>query len=421
MVVYYILKPVRDSLFLGQSGIRDLPLAHLVNLGATLLFVHLYVTLSRRLNRRHFVVGVNLFFIVAMLAFWVVLGPLAAPPELRTLLAWCYFVFVSAFSVFGVSLLWSLTHATFTTDEGKRCYGWIGSGGTLGALSGGLLTNNLAREIGTTNLVLLALLCFLPCMALGWALGRRADESEPDETASPQRKSPGSQAKPAAPATEQPSAVSMLFANPFVGLIALLVFVKLFVGLTQDYQSQEFIARAFPQDQDGRTQFFGAIYQYTNALGLFLGVVVTGPVQARWGALPGLATYPIATLLGGLALLTWPSLTTVFWLAVVSQACAYSIFQWSQELLYQRTTKEEKFVAKGFIDSFVFRLGTGAAALTILGIGRLGDLGCVQTAPVVMVALLASSIALFVIAVRLGRAFLALDPARTAPPTDIRQ
>ena len=412
MVVYYILKPVRDSLFLGESGIRDLPLAHLLNLAATLLFVQGYVALSRRLDRKHFVVGVNLFFIVGLVFFWLILGPFEVSPAARKVLAWAYFVFVSAFSVFGVSMLWSLTHATFSPEEGKHWYGWIGSGGTLGALSGGFITSTLARQVGTMNLLLIALLGFLPCMALGWALGRRADEI--DAAGKPSTPSPPSEQgsrPPEEPEEPKPSAWRMLLDNPYLGMIALLIFAKLFVGLTQDYQAQEFIARSFPGDRDGRTQFFGSIYQWTNVLGLFLGTVVTGPLQMRWGAFPGLATYPLATFLGGVGLLLWPGLTTVFWWAVASQACAYSIFQWSQELLYQRTTREEKFVAKGFIDTFVFRLGTGAAAVTILTIGKLGDHGWFQASNVVMAGLMLSCAILFVLSWRLGKRFLQLGDA----------
>lgn len=400
MLTYYVLKPIRDSLFLGARGFQDLPLAHLMNLAVTFGCIQAYVAASRRATRRTFAVGVSLLLLLGVCLFWVVLGPLGASPAARRVLAWVYFGFVSAFSVFSVTLVWALIHATFTPEEGGRYYGWIGSGGTLGALCGGALTGRFARSLGTENLLLLAVATYLPCLLMGWVLGGRADVAEAARAA------PGGPTDPPRPAPEpRPSLRAMLAGNPFLLGIAVLVFVKLAVAVTKDYQIQEIVGAAFVANEDGRTEYFGQVYQWTNMLGLFLGLCVTGPVFARWGPLPGLLTYPVAALATALGLLLSPDLTTVFWLTVVSQACAYSIFQWSQELLYQRTTAEEKFVAKGFIDTFVFRLGTAAASLMILGAVELGRRGVVDARQLVMGSLVVLGVLLLGVAGYLGTAY----------------
>ncbi len=397
MGTYYILKPVRESLFLDSGDVRDLPLAHLMNLVVTFVAVNVYATLARRLSRPHFVVLVNITFIGCMVAFWSILAGAGVSVEVKRRLAWVYYAFVSAFSVFSVTLLWSLTHASFTPAEGRRYYGMIGSGGTLGAFLGGYLTHRYAVAIGTENLLLVASGVFLPCLALGWLMGTRevsATQSESQVSAKTPKEIP-----------QSASVLGLLRNNPYLAGIATLVFLKLFVAVTKDYQIQKIIEVSFQNNKDGMTEFFGGVYQWTNLLGLFLGLVVTGPLQSRFGALPGLLTYPLAALATAIGLIFWPNLSTVFWMVVVSQACAYSIFQWSQELLYQRTSEEEKFVAKGFIDTLVFRFGSGASAMMLLGIGYLFQSSPQVADRWVMGILIGASLGLSVVVTILGIRF----------------
>jgi len=135
----------------------------------------------------------------------------------------------------------------------------------------------------------------------------------------------------------------------------------------------QIITGAFPVEAgDARTVFFANVYFYTNIIGLFFSLVLTGWVQSRFGPAPGMFLYALAVFATAIAFLMQPSVNVVFWSAVCIQSIAYSIHQWSRELLYTVTTAEEKFVAKGVIDTFLFRAGAATAALTLLVAAEIG-------------------------------------------------
>ena len=145
----------------------------------------LYTQLIRRLGPRllHFA---NLFFLVCIAGFWITLSQFGTP-EVRSSFAWVYYCWVSIFAVFAVTLFWSVVHTIFTSADGSKCYGIIGSGGTLGALSGAWLTKQLAVRMGTENLLLLAAVILAPCLILSHYLIQQSnvepklsDESKPD-------------------------------------------------------------------------------------------------------------------------------------------------------------------------------------------------------------------------------------------------
>jgi AAA family ATP:ADP antiporter len=343
---------VRESFFLGEQGFERLPLAHLTVLVATLVTAQVYAAMTRRVRRGTLVVVANLVILATVLGFWSLLGPLGADKLLRQRLAFVYFCWVSVFSVFAVTLFWSLTHSLFTVEEGGRWYGWIGSGGILGAMTGGTLTQQLAERIGTENLLLVSAALLSPCLAIGWSLTR----GEPGAG--------GASAVAGAP-IPRTGALALFARSPYLSVLGAIVFLTIFVSVLDDYRYQQIIQEALP-GQDARTAFYGSIYSLTNALGLVLSLVVAPLLLSRAGPRPGLLLYTL--LVAGSAVWLWrdPGIEAVFWSAVGIQCVSYSLGQFSREVLYLPTSSEEKFVAKGFIDTFLFRLGAGAASVLIL-------------------------------------------------------
>lgn len=371
MASYYVLKPVRESLFLHAHGISGLPLAHVLVMGVTLVASLAYGEMARRVDRRALVRRVNLGFLVVSVAFWLALGPGQASPEARQVLAWVFYCWVSVFSVFSTTLMWSLTHALFTPEEGTRWYGMIGTGGTIGALTGGYLTRGLAKAVGTVNLLLVAAGLLLPLVVVGSRLA--SSEEVGEEPSVPETPPAEGAAKPEAEAgaTESPgegerlpSLVQLMSKSPYLVGIATMIFLAVLAAVFDDYRFKQVLTQDLP-DLDARTAFLGSVYFTTNAVGLFTGLVLTAPLQRRFGPLPGLLVYPALILLGGVVLLGTPDLEILYWVIALQSAMAYSIFQTSRELLFLPTSRGAKFVAKGFITTFVFRAGTGIGALGI--------------------------------------------------------
>lgn len=368
MTSYYILKPIRESFFLQELGFKRYPVAHLAVLAVCFVAIQVYSRLARRMALRHFVVATNATFAAIILAFWLALGPGGAAEETRRQLAFVYFVWVSIFSVFSVTLFWTLTHSVFEADEGKTWYGVVGAGGTVGAMTGGQLTHLLAERWGTIDLLLVSAAVLLPCGLLGAYIA--ANRTRPAEAASPPK---GEAPRPAAP--PQRSAMGLVWDNPLLRGIAFLMLVGLFIAILDDMRFKQVIQLGLPE-LDGRTAYMGQVFFATNVVGLIVGLGLTGPLQKRFGPGPGLMTYPLAVVAGGVALATTPTLDVVFWVIVAQQSVAYSIFQSSRELLYLRTDPVEKVLAKGVIGTFIFRLGTASAAVfailfpSLLGVQR---------------------------------------------------
>lgn len=392
MVGYYVLKPVRDSFFLGELGYEHLPTGDLVVLLVTGLAAQVWGRVAGRVERGRLVLGAHLCFALSLLGFWVLLGPLGAGPELRRDMAWVYYCWVSVYAVFAVSLFWSLTHSVFEPGEGGAWYGVIGSGGTVGALVGGLVTRGAAQRLGTENLLLLGLLALVPAYGLARSLARIPSRGRAQD-----------------PADGARGALGTVTADCYLLVHALLVTVAVFAAHLDDYRLKELVQAAHP-DQDSRTAFMGSVYSTTNAVGLVLSLLVAGFLQTRFGPLPGLASYPLCMAAVGILLLGAPGIGLAFWAMVALQSTAYSIFQSSREMLFLTEPVATRFLAKGAIGTVFFRAGGGLAALLALALGRAPGNGATSAITVPLAAALLGA------GIWLDREYHARCRARAAPP-----
>ena len=144
---YYVLRPVRDEMGLA-SGIKNLPWLFTATFIVMLAVVPVYGALVARLSRQRFIPLVYHFFVVNIVIFWVLLTQGIA----ITTTAQVFFVWISVFNLFAVSVFWSFMADLWTSEQGKRLYGFIAAGGSAGALAGPGLTILLAQQLGAANL-----------------------------------------------------------------------------------------------------------------------------------------------------------------------------------------------------------------------------------------------------------------------------
>jgi AAA family ATP:ADP antiporter len=150
---YYILRPLRDEMGVA-GGVRNLQWLFTATFVSMLAAVPLYGALVARLPRRRFIPIVYHFFVANLAIFWLLL---TLDVE-RQMVARVFFVWISVFVLFAVSVVWSFMADLFRSEQGKRLYGFIAAGGSVGALAGPALTIGLAPVIGTTNLLIVAAL-----------------------------------------------------------------------------------------------------------------------------------------------------------------------------------------------------------------------------------------------------------------------
>src|SRR2546429_2098722 len=148
----YVLRPLRDQRGIA-GGVKNLPWLFTATFVSLLVAQPLYGALVARLPRIKFISIVYHFFVANLVLFWVLL---TFDVE-KVIVARVFFVWVSVFNLFAVAVFWSFMADLFTSEQGKRLFGFIGAGGTAGALLGPLVTIVLSLPFGPTNLLLAAI------------------------------------------------------------------------------------------------------------------------------------------------------------------------------------------------------------------------------------------------------------------------
>ncbi|MFC1585725.1 NTP/NDP exchange transporter [Fibrobacterota bacterium] len=350
---YYIAKPIRNSLFLEWMGPEQLPFVYLLSSFITLLGAFLFDFLLNRVRPRFLVPASLLFFCLALAAFW---SAFKVFDQLGPSLSFVLFLFISFFAVVSVTLFWSTCNDSFKEGEGRAVYSWIGLGGILGGIAGGEATKRLAVAVGTENLLLLsAVILFLALPLPYFSIAK----THPGPARGPViRGSVPNEFKAA-------HGLGIIFRNRYVALIAGLVVIGTLVATLFDFQYQSIIKEAaLPKDE--RTALFGRIFSYINLIAIGTHLFITRFLLRKLGPSAGLLPLPVIALFGAALLGAAPVLATVVVLWSVSGGLAYSLNQVSKESLYLPTSREVKYKAKMFIDTFGYRFGDAIASLLML-------------------------------------------------------
>ena len=184
---YYVLRPLRDQMGIA-GGVRNLPWLFTATFVSLIVAQPIYGALVAKLPRTRFISIVYHFFAANLVLFWLLLTLDVAP----VIIARVFFVWVSVFNLFAVAVFWSFMADLFDSEQGKRLFGFIGAGGTIGALLGPAITIVPAEPLGPRNLLLVALVllelavfCVHRLERGKQSVGSRATRAEIDATASP--------------------------------------------------------------------------------------------------------------------------------------------------------------------------------------------------------------------------------------------
>ena len=374
LAAYYVIRPVRDQLA-GATGSVALPWFYAGTFVAMLAVAPVFGWLSARLQRRRLLIWSYGFFIVCLVAF-VPLFAQQARIGAREL-GVGFFIWVSVFNLFVVSLFWSLMADLFDGECARRVFPLIALGGAFGALAGPALTSLLVGRIGVAPL--LAVSAILLLIALGLMLYLSATNT-------------GAHAESAPLGGSMLAGLRATFADPFLRLMALLMLCSDGVGtlayaLVADYAKAHFV------DAAARTAFYGHIDLAVNLLQMALQVGLTRWMLARFGIVSGLvlpAAVNVAMLMAvalfgasrfGLAGMT---IALIPLMLVVTRSFAYGVTKPASDALYTRTAREIRYKGKNFVETAVWRFGdvtvaSGLDGLRALG-ASLGTIGAVSAA-----------------------------------------
>jgi ATP:ADP antiporter, AAA family len=352
LAAYYVLRPVRDEMGLA-GGIRNLPWLFTATFFVMLAAVPLFGAVVARVPRRRFIPLVYHFFALNILIFWLLLTFKVAMADTARV----FFVWISVFNLFAVSVFWSFMADLYRSEQGKRLFGFIAAGGSAGALLGPLIAVTLAESLGRANLLLIALLlleaavfCAMRLEKAATSLKADAGEAAQDTGAPPEAGLGGGWI----------AGLMMVLRSPYLAGIALWVALLSMAG-TFLYFQQLGIVAAISDDPNRRTAIFARIDLAVSLLTILVQFLATGRLIRRFGAGPAAAFLPLVFAAGFLALALTPMLWVVIAFQALQRAANFAISNPAREVLFTVLGREEKYKAKYVIDNVVFRGGDAAS------------------------------------------------------------
>jgi AAA family ATP:ADP antiporter len=386
---YYVLRPLRDQMGIA-GGVRNLPWLFTATFLALLLAQPLYGALVARLPRARFIPIVYHFFVANLALFWVLLTLNVE----AVIVARAFFVWVSVFNLFAVAVFWSFMADLFSAEQGKRLFGFIGAGGTAGALLGPVITIWLSVPLGPVNLLIVAAIFLEAAVLCVYRLERAAV------------------ARTGEPAEARPiggnafAALTELVRSPYLLGVALWVSLLSF-GATILYFEQANIVSATVHGAGPQTRIFASIDLAVGLLTLATQIFATGQFLKRFGTGVAAGALPAIYIVGFLAIALAPVLIVVLVVQVLQRWMNFAIANPARQVFFTVVGREEKYKAKNLIDVVIYR---GSDALYGWVFDSLQALGLKLGA----IALVAWPVAVgwLILSGALGR----MQERRTAPP-----
>lgn len=361
---FAVLRPVRDAMAIA-SGLDKLPWLFTGTFVAMLLLVPLFGALTQRFPRNVFIPVVYRLFGAQTLVFFALLWTRTAVVPAAA----AFYIWVSVYNVFVVSVFWSFMADLFRPEQARRLFGFIAAGGTLGMVAGPLLTIWLARASGTAALLLVTavlLECAAQCARALHAWSRRQPAG--DGTALREREAPV--------AGSLLDGLLAVVRSPRLLGLALHVFLYSATSTVLYVEQQKLVAAA-AKGTAAHAAIFAHLDLVTQVLTLAIQLLLTGRILRRLGVAFALCTLPVVTGICAASLVGTATLSLLIVMQAVRRASQYAIERPGRETLFASMGRDVKYRTKNFMDTVVFRGGDslsawGHAGLSALGMGLSG-------------------------------------------------
>jgi AAA family ATP:ADP antiporter len=324
--------------------------------------VPLFGWVSSRYERRRFLPYVYYFFILTLALFFV----LFRSDITHAYVARAFFIWASIFNLFVVSVFWSFMADIYSNEQARRLFGIIAAGGTTGALAGPVFTASLSLSVGPVNLLLLSALLLggaVVCVRqlIKWREAQPLAEKSADDMVAEQQPLGGGMF----------SGIRLVLRSPYLMGICLLMLLFTTLATFLYFQQAQIVRDNF-SDPAERTVVFAGIDFAVNSLTLLFQILITGRLVKWLGLGATLALVPLLLAGGFLLLGMAPVLAVLVVVQVLRRAGNYAIMRPSREMLYVVLGREEKYKAKNFIDTVVYRGGDAVSAWVYTGLRGLG-------------------------------------------------
>lgn len=346
---FYLLRPVREAMGIAR-GADKLPWLMTGTLLAMALANPAFAALVSRLPRRRFIPRTYRFFALNMLAFFLAFRLL--PNHGGAALGYAFYIWLSVFNLFVVSVFWGLMSDVWTEVQGKRLFGFIAMGGTLGAIAGAAVTGALTKGVALGGLALkveplsLLLLSMLTLELAVQCVKRLAAIFQLGDVAHGERE----------PGPGLLEGLRLIATSRYLQLICAYMLLFTVTSTFLYLEQGRIVAGAF-RDTASRTAAFAQLDLWVNVLTLATQVFLTGRLITGLGISAVLSILPVLSLAGFGALWLWPTFGVMALFQVLRRGLHYAVDRPAREILYIPLGPEERYKSKPFIDTFIYRGG----------------------------------------------------------------
>ena len=367
MSAYYILRPVRDAM---ASDWTDSEVSWLwtLNFFISTAIVALYGVMVSKFRFRLLVPTMYGIFAISFIIFYA----LGSVFEDRTVIDKSFYVWVSVFSLFHISVFWTFMSELFSKEQSGRLFGIIAVGASVGGLIGPSITAFFSVSLGIDNLMLIAsMMLFIPIPIIFYLQSLKAKELNNEALDIPiSNQSIGG--NPLA-------GFKIFFSNPY--LLSIGLFIFLYTGISSFvYFELKNLLSDFSRPE--RSVIWAQMDLAVNILAISTGLFATSRIVTKFGMPATIAMVPIMICIGLLVLAISPLLGVVVVLQVIRRAGNYAVTRPAREMLFTLVNQETRFKAKPVIDIVAYRGGDMLTAWLFTGLTQGLGLGLAAVAAV---------------------------------------
>lgn len=336
---YFVVRPIRETMGVTAGGREIYDVLFTATFVVMLLLQPLYGKIVSKYSRKQFIPIIYGFFTILMILFWAVFRIYGTE---NILLAKVYFVFVSVFNLFVVSVFWSFMADVYNKEQGKRLFGIIAAGGSTGGISGGIITSNLVERIGTINMMLVSAGFLLVCIFIVIKIRKYANESTINKEA---------------PLGGSPlEGLKLAFSSKLLMQISIMTVMAVLIGGIFYTLQGEYIRQNY-SDKDVQTAIFANVNTITNSLTLFFQLVLTPFLLQKIKIYKILGIYPSIMIFAFFVFGAVPVLQIVLAGIILQRSGAYGLMKPPTDWLFTGLDVKIKYKFKNFMDTVIYRGG----------------------------------------------------------------
>ncbi len=357
---YYVIRPIRDEAGVA-GGVNNLSWLFTGTLLAMVAVNTPFAALVKRLPRSRFIGIAYRFFELNLIGFLLLFQ--FATGEANVWVGRAFFIWTSVFNLFVVSVFWAFMVDVFTTEQGKRLFGFIAAAATLGGILGASITAGTVKTLGVPLLLLVSAVLIEVGVQASRQLGAHTRAFEKTGDAASGEAAPiGGSAW---------AGLTHALSSPYLLNIAVYMLLYSVLSTFLYFQQAEIVDRTFAS-RAARTTFFAQVDLLVNALTLGCQLFLTGRVMKAVGVRVTLSVLPAISAVGFLLLGIMPTAAIVVGFTVLRRTANFAFARPTREVLFTVVSREDKYKAKSFIDTVVYRLGDQVGAWASSGIAAAG-------------------------------------------------